>query len=345
MKQKSKKFLPIIYLLITLVILVTIGLIDPNLKTFFEHPPAISNTLLFWGMACIVGYWLTDGIIIKYITSFIYGKVSFSHSMKLSIIGQFYSAITPASTGGQPAQILYMKRDGVPVGQATCIISIKFLGFETALCTYYILGLIVQGQYLYAHHPEIFWTTTTGFLLNAAAIIFIFMAMVKTNGLKVFVKKVIAFLSKIRIVKRLEKDLAGAEKIIDDFHEAVGYINTNKRKVFNVYLISLAHHLCMFSVSYFVYRAFGLSEHSWLDLMTLQALLYVAVSFVPTPGGTIVSETGFYLFFSIYFPSELWFISMILWRLITYYAHIVAGAGLIVFDQFTYLRRQKRKRA
>lgn len=343
MQPKQKKLGQFIYLFITLLILVLIGFLDPNLGSFFKNVPHISNILFFWACLCIVGYWLTDGIIIKYIASFIYGKISFKHSMKLSIIGQFYSAITPASTGGQPAQVLYMKRDGIPMGQATCIVSIKFLGFETGLCSFYILGLIIQGGFLYTNRPDIFWITTSGFLLNAAAILFIIMAMSKTNVLKRLVYKVIAGLSRIRIVKRREAMLQTAQKTIEDFHTAVGYIKDNKLKVVWVYILSLLHHLCMFTVSFFIYKAFNLTGQSWLALMTMQALLYVAVSFIPTPGGSIVSEGGFYLFFSMYFPKELVFISMVLWRLITYYAHILAGAALIVSDQFLFMKRRKKK--
>lgn len=343
MKLSAKRILQFIYLFITLLILVLIGLLDPNITGFFKHPPAVSNTLLLWCLFSIIGYWLTDGIIIRYITSFIYGKITFKKAMKLSIIGQFYSAITPASTGGQPVQVLYMSRDGIPAGEATCIISIKFLGFETGLCTFYLLGLLLKGQFLYLERPDIFWLTTTGFLINAAAILFIVLAMVKTEGLRKFTHKTIRFLSRIRLVKKKAETLTKAEKVIGDFGNAVGYIKTNKKKMINVYAISLLHHLCMFSVSFFIYKAFGLKEHSWLDLMTMQALLYVAVSFIPTPGGTIVSEGGFYLFFSMYFPKELVFVSMILWRLVTYYSHIVAGAVIIIFDQLAYLGKGRKK--
>lgn len=345
MKKSTKKALQIGYLGVTLLFLVAIGFLDPNLKSFFKNPPAISSTLLLSAIGCILGYWLTDGIIIKLISSFIYGRVSFAHSMRLSIIGQFYSAITPASMGGQPAQVLYMKRDGVPVGQATCIISIKFLGFQTGLCTFYLLGLLVQGSFLFSKHQDIFWLTTVGFLINATIVVFILMAMLRTDKLKKVISKIISGLARIRIVKNKEKVQSHSEKIIEDFHTAVGYCNKKAGRILAVYAVSLLHHLCMFSVSYFIYRAFGLTEQTWLSLMTVQALLYVAVSFIPTPGGSIVSEGGFYLFFSLYFPKELVFVSLVLWRLITYYAHIVAGVAIIVCDQLTYMRKHRKKTA
>jgi len=342
MKPTAKKVLQFGYLGITLLVLAVIGLIDPNLKNFIKNPPSVSPVFLALGFVCIALYWLTDGIIIRFIASFIDGKIPFSRAMKLSIIGQFYSAITPASTGGQPVQVVYMNRDGLPVGRATGIISIKFLGFQTALCSFYIIGLLVQGGYLFSRHPDIFWLTTVGFVMNAAVVAFMLLAMLRTDNLNRIIARVVSGLARLRIVRKKEKALNACDKVICDFHTAIGYCGKNAGKIVMVYLLSLLHHLCMFSVSWFIYLAFGLSGASYMTLMTIQALLYVAVSFIPTPGGSIVSEGGFYLFFSMYFPKELVFISMVLWRLVTYYTHIAAGAAIIVYDQLARLRRQKK---
>jgi len=342
MKPTTKKVLQFGYLGITLLVLVVIGLIDPNLKSFFKHPPSVSPVFLALGFVCIAGYWLTDGVIIKYIASFIDGNIPFSRAMRLSIIGQFYSAITPASTGGQPVQIVYMNRDGLSVGEATGIISLKFLGFQTALCSFYIIGLVIQGGLLFSRHPDIFWLTTVGFVMNAAVVAFMLLAMLRTDKLNRIIAKLVSGLARLRIVRKKEKALHACDRVICDFHTAIGYCAKNTGKVAVTYLLNLLHHFCMFSVSFFIYKAFGLSGASFWTLMAMQALLYVAVSFIPTPGGSIVSEGGFYLFFSMYFPKELVFVSMVLWRLVTYYTHIAAGATIIVYDQLARLRRRKK---
>ena len=39
-------------------------------------------------------------------------------------------------------QVMYMKRDGVPVGRGTCIVCIKFFLYELALCVFYVVAMV-----------------------------------------------------------------------------------------------------------------------------------------------------------------------------------------------------------
>ena len=53
------------------------------------------------------------------------------------LIGIYYSYITPSSTGGQPAQVVYLRRDKVSVGNSTAVLFVKFFAYQLAfvLCT------------------------------------------------------------------------------------------------------------------------------------------------------------------------------------------------------------------
>lgn len=46
-------------------------------------------------------------------------KVSLFRCFSYSFIGFFFSGITPSATGGQPAQLLAMKKDRLSMGSAT----------------------------------------------------------------------------------------------------------------------------------------------------------------------------------------------------------------------------------
>ncbi len=62
-----------------------------------------------------------------------------------------------------------------------------------------------------------------------------------------------------------------------------------------------------FSITFFIYKAFGLSGYNLFEIVALQSFLYLTVSFVPLPGASVASEGGFYLFFAQVFPAELKF--------------------------------------
>ena len=87
-----------------------------------------------------------------------------------------------------------------------------------------------------------------------------------------------------------------------------------------------------FAVTFFIYKAFGLTGYNLFEIIALQSFLYLTVSFVPLPGASVASEGGFYLFFANVFPPELKFVTMILWRFFTYYANIIFGALFVLSD-------------
>ena len=343
MKEKTKKVLSWIYILATVGIIIIIGITDSQFKkiNIFDIISKLSLVWVFLAFSCILLYWLTDTFIINYVTGFMFGKEPLYKSLKVSIIGQYYSALTPSSTGGQPFQVVYMKRNGIPVGASTCILSIKFLTYQLALCTFYAVGMLVRGQYFITHFNQVFWISLAGFAVNAAAIVFILLILVNRNLVLKLAKGVIRFLHKIHIVKNHEKAVAHTQTTIEDFTTALGYVKKYKGKVFVTYLISLAHLTCFFSVSLLVYTAFGLTQHGWTDLLLMQSFLFISISFFPLPGASGAAEGGFLLFFNAIFPPQMIYVAMLLWRIITYYANIIAGAAVVVFDEFAKLGRKK----
>ncbi|NLW01487.1 MAG: flippase-like domain-containing protein, partial [Clostridiales bacterium] len=111
----------------------------------------------------------------------------------------------------------------------------------------------------------------------------------------------------------------------------------NYKAIFVFICMTAVQFLAFFSITYFIYRAFGLNTVQWVEIIFVQAFLYMAVSFVPTPGSTGASETGFIFFFKLFFPKNLIFVSMVLWRLLSYHINIVTGAIVILADSIRSL--------
>lgn len=51
----------------------------------------------------------------------------------LQLIGFFYSCITPSASGGQPAQIYYMSKDGLDVSVSTLVLMIVTITYKAVL--------------------------------------------------------------------------------------------------------------------------------------------------------------------------------------------------------------------
>lgn len=330
--MNKKNRLTLIYILINIAIILIIGILDPELKDIGQLFKRIKLSWIIGGVLSMGLYWLMDGLVLNYTTSIISGKKDFLSSMKVAIIGQYYNAVTPFASGGQPVQIYYMGKYGIPGGSASSILLIKFLIFQVVLSLYCIAAFIFKGASIYYRAPLVFWFSVLGFVINAGSAV----GLVALSFNKGFVKKLVfgllSFAHKIRLVKDLEKTRNTLMGHVEDFHRGFSIVRDNVKALLIMGLMTTIQFVGFFSVTYFVYRSFGLRGESWFNIIFMQSLLYLAVSFVPTPGSSGASEAGFMFFFQLFFPKELIFMCMLLWRLITYYLNIIVGGIVILID-------------
>lgn len=338
--MKKKHLFSIIYISVTVIVIVLIGVFGSGLKDLAE---ALKNFNIWWLFACIASlllYWLMDALLLHDITQYMYKREPLLQSIKVSIIGLYYCALTPSSTGGQPMQVVYMRRNKVPVGTATCIVCIKFVVFELSLCSIYIIGMLVRGAYYYANSNEAFWLAALGFVINLVAVFFIILTIVNKKLVLRIGSWMIRLASRIKLVKHEEKMLEGFEKTIDDYHTAAAYISKYKLRAIGSYLISVLNLAFLFVIPYLIYLSFGYTQYGIFDIFTMEAFLFLAVSFVPLPGAAGASEGGFLLFFGPFFGAAT-AVAMLIWRFLTYYMMLIVGSLVVVFDELFAMRRKK----
>ena len=97
------------------------------------------------------------------------------------------------------------------------------------------------------------------------------------------------------------------------------------------------------SVIYFIFRAFGYHDVSYAEVLAVQSLLQVSVSFMPMPGASGAQENGFSTFFRNYFVNNDLYAAVVVWRFFTYYLIVIGGALLVVADQLWYRKKKLRE--
>lgn len=330
----------IIYIIATIVVVGAVAIFTPEIEEVFK---AISSFSIWWLVACLGAlllFWLTDAILLYDITSYMYKPEPFMQSLKIGIIGLYYAALTPFATGGQPVQVVYMRRNKIPVGTATCIVGIKFVIYELSLCAIFLAAMVVRGKYYYMHHSEIFWLSILGFMFNLIAVFIIILTIINKKIVLNIGSALIRLLSRMRLIKDKEKSIEYFTNTIDDYHTAASYISRYKLRAIGSFFISIINLSFLFVIPYFIYLAFGNTQHSFLDVFVMQVLVFLAVSFFPTPGTAGAAEGGFLLFFGPIFGRAV-SIAMLIWRFVTYYVMLIVGSLLIVFDEVFSLRRRK----
>ena len=89
------------------------------------------------GIALVVIFVCCEATIIKYLLHVIQIKWPLYKCVRYSFIGFFFSCITPSATGGQPAQIYYMKKEGLDIPKSTIVLFLVTIEYK------FVLGVFV----------------------------------------------------------------------------------------------------------------------------------------------------------------------------------------------------------
>jgi len=113
--MKKKKSLTLLYIALNILIILLIGIFDPYISDIGQLLNRINYLWLLGGIGAMALYWVMDAWILQYAVAGIYRRESLAKAFKVALIGQYYNAVTPFASGGQPFQIYYMKKYGIPV--------------------------------------------------------------------------------------------------------------------------------------------------------------------------------------------------------------------------------------
>ncbi len=341
--KKSRRIWHILYIILTFGVLVVFGLLDDEVQNISDALEALNPAYLLLALGSMIVFWFAEGVLIHLITKYLHGPIRLRSSLLICVIGQYYSALTPFASGGQPIQAIYMKRYGVPVGTSTSVLVMKFLLWQIGV-------LLVSGIAIFLNVGNPFSSgiaavVVVGYVLNFIVLFAAVMAMYKPIFITRIGDAIISFLGKSRIIKRadrLERLYDKLHATLADYGHAMKTARALKGRVFVLLFGTLVEFFAYLGVTYFIYLAFGNSGQSFLYIVLLQSIIYVTVSFFPLPGASGASEGGFYLAFNSIFPSAQTYVAMLLWRAFTYYINIIVGATMVLIDSILQARVKRR---
>lgn len=273
-----------------------------------------------------------ESSIIHYMLRVLEQRTSFLKCLKYSFVGFFFSYITPSSTGGQPMQMYHMKKDKIKIGYSTLIMLLITIAYKSVLILLAGGALIFNFDTVAQYAGDMKWLIVLGFGLNLSFIALLLLVFIKPIWARALVIKVVNLLTKLRIMSRKNKDRSTEKllRICDTYAMGADYIKKNLSVVFNVFLLTVVQRVCLFSITWIVYRAYGLSGTRYIDILTLQIMIAVAVEMLPLPGAAGISEGCFLLAFSEIFTMEKVKPALLISRGLNFYLVLFIGA-LVTF--------------
>lgn len=325
----KKKFIN--YTLLILIVLASFKILFKGLdeRTVSETLKASDPRYLFVGLGCMLLYWGLEAYMMDNLIKRVEPKAKFWTALKSTIIGQYYSFLTPFASGGQPMQLYHMGKDKLPMGGATAVLVSKFLLFQITVTLYSMLLFFVRVPHVLSNLSPATSFVLLGLTINTIGLTAIILMAFKPHTVSKVGHFVIEGLYRFRLLKHKEKAYDRLGHITDEYHDAMMDMLKDWKNTLSLFGLSILQLTVFFSITYCVYLSLGLRGASFIEIISLQAMLYMAVSFVPVPGTAGASEVGFSLLLGSIFTSHLVAMAILLWRGISFYF------GLIFCGLFT----------
>lgn len=293
--------------------------------------PGAALVLFFiWGESFIIWYMMRSfGIRLKKRICFLFSSVGF-----------FFSCITPSASGGQPMQIYFMKKEKIPIPVATVILMIVTITYKLVLV---VIGggiLLFGRDFVDRYLSEAFSVFCLGLLLNVFCVGFMTVLVFHPALAESILTKGMAWLERMRFLRRREERGRKLRSSMEVYRETAAYLKEHGKVLVTVALISFVQRIALFSVTWMVYLAFGLSGTGIWDVVFLQAVISVSVDMLPLPGGMGISEALFLRIFPGVF-GEAVLPAMVLSRGLGYYVQLLASALFTIVAQIYYIWKEK----
>ncbi len=259
-------------------------------KNFFEYIKNANPYYILLAILSMLGFIIFEGLAVIMICKALGYRRGIKSGFIYSASDIYFSALTPSATGGQPASVWFMIKDGIS-GTASVVALVVNLVFYSA-------SIILIGLITFIFAPNMFFDFTqpckllivAGFCLLSIIAAFFILILIKENIVYACAAAFIKFFAKLKIVKHPEKLNIKLKNVIYRYKECASLIWKNKKLMFGAFLFNLLQRACQITVTMFTFLAvggsWGLADNAWF----VQSYTVLGSNIVPIPGAMGVSD-------------------------------------------------------
>ncbi len=273
------------------------------------------------------------------------GKLSIIGAIRIVLLWEFSSAVTPSAVGGTSVALLFLYKEGLSIGKGSAIVlATLFLDELYFVLVFPLVVLLVGWTNLF----ELSASSSIDLMQNkyfyfaiAGYSVMLFIALLVGYGLFINPHALKKFIVLIFSLPGLRKWKQGA---INQGNEIVKASKHLSNKPFKFWLKGFgatalswtSHYLVVnFLVLALIYGIKGNTEPHLLSIVehfniyARQLVLWIMMMVMPTPGGTGISEIIFMEYMKIFIPDGFVSLMTVIWRLFSYYPYLFIGAVIL----------------
>lgn len=326
--KSNRKKLAVSLLLFVLLVALTFYLLlrGKELGPLLEIVQQVNVVYLVVGALLVCAYLLCQGRAFQIILRSLRHRVGIWEATFYTCVDFYVSSITPSATGGQPAVMYYMSKNGIHVSKSGIVVLLNTIEYKVVLLLLSLGAVIYDRDYVGTSGWMMKLLVLIGFAANILMVALCILAMFSNRLIDRLGSLGISLLAKCRLLKNRDEKLAAMRRSLSDYHDGALHIRRHPTVVLRSLGWNLVQRVALFSVGYCVYRSMGFSALSYFDLLAVQILCSIAVDSLPMPGGVGAAEWLLLRLYQPVYPESLILPAMLLSRGLQYYFCLLVSA-------------------
>ena len=213
-----------------------------------------------------------------------------------STLGFCCSSITPSSSGGQPAQIWAMNRDGIPVSHGSLVMLLLAVCYQTAMLLGGVAGcLLLGGIPGWGHITGLL--LLVGFSVNFILTLGMLSVLFLPGPARILVMGGISLAQRMGLVSAGSPLRAKAQAGLEQYANGSRCIRRHPSLALRTFACTGLQLLCLSLVPWMVFLGLGIHAAP-IQVIATQSVLTLSVAAFPLPGSTGAAESAFLALFS-----------------------------------------------
>jgi uncharacterized protein (TIRG00374 family) len=268
-------------------------------------------SLLVVALLVAIGMYF-DGTRLLHLVRIAGERITLLQAVQVIFSNYFMALLTPGAAGGAVAQVIFLRRAGVPTGIATVVVLIRTIMSLLVLFTFLPLVFRYDPGLLPWIPPRILITASLVIIVCIVAGIWFLRSRLSPRLLYILTRRMKA---------------AGRKRcfrLYYDIKNAVFMLLAAPLSMLRVFVESAFSLLALYSVVPVLFKGIG-AQVDWALVLGRMVFLNILLYFAPTPGGSGIAEGGFILLFGELLPAGTVGVLAVAWRIVAEYLPFMVG--------------------
>lgn len=314
----NKKLMLRLAVLFGFVVLISAAVIyfTVDIRTL-EYLTMFEPRCILLALGCLTIGLLFDGLRLITLAQVTDEKLTFRQIVNVVLSNYFLALVTPGASGGAIAQVMFMRKAGVPVAKSTVVVLVR-----TVMSIIFLILLV--PVVLHSDRDIVNWMPAS--VLTILSVLFISLPIIVISLLHTkYPERMIGFCTRKMAYTTQQSCFIWYQ----EFKNAVDVMGKRPLMMLRAFIESGLSLLFIYATVPAYFTGMNI-DFDLVQVMGRMVLLNLILYFSPTPGGSGVAEGGFLVLFSNILPNGVEGIMAVLWRFTAEYLPFLLGAVVTI---------------